>query len=166
MITKLIFGVLCGILYIIGLPFGWNYQETSVYIWIHLWPILCILSTIPMLYYSVKRAMLKDKGYMATFGIILYNFSFVLFYCNVLEHYSIGTRFGTNPIRAVRHHGNAVRLRHISSCQPCRCPAADGGNVLVFPQCFAANGKAHADDCLGGAGADGNLPPAVICRAF
>lgn len=133
MITKLIFGVLCGILYIIGLPFGWNYQETSVYICIHLWPILCILSTIPMLYYSVKRAMLKGKGYITIWLVIIYNYTFILFYCNVLEHYSIGTRFGSNPIPIIFNQCYQDFMQIAASCNT----TYEIANLVIYVVLFA-----------------------------
>lgn len=40
---KLIFGLLCGCLYAIGLLFDWTYKETSVYICIYACPVICVL---------------------------------------------------------------------------------------------------------------------------
>ena len=58
---KIIFGLLCGLLYCIGLCFGWNYQETSVYFCIYLWPVLCVLSTLPITVGLIHRIVI-DKG--------------------------------------------------------------------------------------------------------
>lgn len=52
---ELLFQILCGLLYLVGIPFGWSYQETSIYVCIYLWPTICTLSTIPMLWISIKR---------------------------------------------------------------------------------------------------------------
>ena len=38
-----IFQVLCGTLYVFGLLFGWNYQETSVYVCIYAFPFLMLV---------------------------------------------------------------------------------------------------------------------------
>ena len=40
--TEIIFHVLCGLLYLVGLVFGLNYEEISVYVCIYLWPALCV----------------------------------------------------------------------------------------------------------------------------
>lgn len=42
LITHLIFGFLCGILYLVGLIFGYSYEEISVYVCIYGWPALCV----------------------------------------------------------------------------------------------------------------------------
>ena len=41
--VKIVFMCLCGCLYVIGLPFGWDYKETSIYICIYACPIICML---------------------------------------------------------------------------------------------------------------------------
>ena len=38
-----IFQILCGMLYVFGLLFGWNYQETSVYVCIYAFPFLMLV---------------------------------------------------------------------------------------------------------------------------
>ena len=45
----IIFSILCGCLNLIGKPFIWDYQKTSVYICIHLWPLLCVAASLAML---------------------------------------------------------------------------------------------------------------------
>ncbi len=50
-----IFQILCGLLYIIGAPFGWDYMYTSIIVCVYLWPILCTLSTLPILYYAIRK---------------------------------------------------------------------------------------------------------------
>ena len=42
LITHLIFGFLCGMLYLVGWVFGFTYEEISVYICIYGWPVLCV----------------------------------------------------------------------------------------------------------------------------
>ena len=58
---KLFFNFLCGLLYLIGLCFGWTYQEASVYICIYLWPALCVLSTLPITVGLIHRIVV-NKG--------------------------------------------------------------------------------------------------------
>lgn len=41
MINNVIFGILCGCLYVVGLPFGWDYKETSLHLHLSLAPALC-----------------------------------------------------------------------------------------------------------------------------
>ena len=40
--TQLVFGFLCGMLYVAGYIFGLSYEEISVYVCIYLWPALCV----------------------------------------------------------------------------------------------------------------------------
>jgi hypothetical protein len=55
---KLIFMFLCGCLYLIGLPFGLSYKETSIYICIYACPIICIISALLSLRYSTIKTFL------------------------------------------------------------------------------------------------------------
>ena len=41
-----IFNVLCGLLLLVGMAFGLNYEEVSVYVCIYLWPALCCLMAL------------------------------------------------------------------------------------------------------------------------
>lgn len=54
MIT-LIFKFLAGCLYLIGILFGCSYQTTSIVMCVYLWPILCTLTTFPILYMSIQK---------------------------------------------------------------------------------------------------------------
>ncbi len=49
-----LFQFLCGCLALIGRPFGWNYEKASVYICIHLWPLLCVIMALVMLGIAVS----------------------------------------------------------------------------------------------------------------
>lgn len=40
MFSEIIYYLLCGMLYLVGLVFGFNYEEISVYLCIYLWPAL------------------------------------------------------------------------------------------------------------------------------
>ena len=42
LISYLIFGFLCVMLYLVGCVFGFTYEETSVYVCIYGWPALCV----------------------------------------------------------------------------------------------------------------------------
>ncbi len=46
---NIIFAALCACLNLVGKPFGWDYQKTSVYVCIHLWPLLCVAMSLVML---------------------------------------------------------------------------------------------------------------------
>ena len=49
-----VFQFLCACLAQIGRPFGWNYEKASVYICIHLWPLLCVVMALVMLGIAVS----------------------------------------------------------------------------------------------------------------
>ncbi len=51
-----IFDLLCDCLRQLGKPFGWNYTEASVYICIHLWPLLCVAMSLVMLATAVSTS--------------------------------------------------------------------------------------------------------------
>ena len=78
-----IFQFLCGCLAQIGRPFGWNYEKASVYICIHLWPLLCEVMAL---------VMLEVGGFLPKIaGIIIYFLFNVFGYWIVLKHYYPGT---------------------------------------------------------------------------
>ena len=58
---ELIFDILCGGLLLIGLAFGLNYEEISVYICIYLWPILCSLMVSMVAVAAIYRWILKNS---------------------------------------------------------------------------------------------------------
>lgn len=85
-----LFQLLCGLLYMVGYPFGWTYQETSIYICIYLWPILCCLSTVPIIFVSLS-CIVKHKisGIVLTLLSVVY-LMYYLFYTNlVIDRYNI-----------------------------------------------------------------------------
>lgn len=82
MIIKFIFAVLCGILYVIGLPFGWSYQETSVYICIYLWPLICVACA---LFSTIKAITKKKVGFIVVNGILLVLYSLITF--AIFQHF-------------------------------------------------------------------------------
>lgn len=67
--TQLIFGFLCGMLYLVGLMFGFTYEEISVYICIYGWPALCVampaVVTLVALYNWVKKLSLWNTVNLA-----------------------------------------------------------------------------------------------------
>lgn len=82
MIVKFIFAILCGILYVIGLPFGWNYQETSVYICIYLWPLICVACA---LFATIKAITRKKVGFIVVNGTLFALYSLITF--AIFKHY-------------------------------------------------------------------------------
>lgn len=83
-----VFYLLCGLLYLVGIPFGWSYEETSIYVCIYLWPILCCISTVPIFWGSV-RILPKIKGFVFTFLSIFYSLIYVDFTIRIIIRYSI-----------------------------------------------------------------------------
>ena len=56
---NVLFKILCGCLYVIGLPFGWTYQETSVYICIYGCPAVCLILALLCVYKSSFKTILQ-----------------------------------------------------------------------------------------------------------
>lgn len=54
-IIKYTFGILCGLLYVLGLLLGFNYEEISVYLCIYGCPIICTLSALALCVANYKR---------------------------------------------------------------------------------------------------------------
>lgn len=87
---KEIFELLCGILYLIGLPFGWSYQETSIYICIYLWPILCCISTFPNIIMAILITIKhKIKGILILFISLIYSFYYIFYAKFFINRYGI-----------------------------------------------------------------------------
>lgn len=106
---KIIFGLLCGLLYLIGLCFGWTYQEASVYICIYLWPMLCVLSTLPITIGLVHRIVIGKGRWLSVCAlpfVWLYTSCYVTFtkliygYYNDEFHYVL---FGDQPPSVAQH---------------------------------------------------------------
>ena len=83
MIIKLIFAILCGILYVIGLPFGLNYEQTSVYICIYLWPLLCVACALFTTYKAIRK---KKTTFIVVNSII--SVLYILITVGIFAHYS------------------------------------------------------------------------------
>ena len=83
MIIKLIFAFLCGVLYVIGLPFGLNYEETSVYICIYLWPLLCVACALFTTYKAIRK---KRRGFIIANSII--SVLYILITWGIFAYYS------------------------------------------------------------------------------
>ena len=81
-----IFQILCGCLALIGRPFGWNYEKTSVYICIHLWPLLCVVMSLVMLGIAVSTT-----NPLWITACIIYTLFNVFGYWAVIKHYYPGT---------------------------------------------------------------------------
>ena len=80
------FQFLCDCLDLIGRPFGWNYEKASVYICIHLWPLLCVVMALMMLGISVSTT---NPLWIA--ACIIYFLFNVFGYWAVIKHYCPGT---------------------------------------------------------------------------
>ena len=63
-----IFQILCGMLYLFGLLFGWNYQETSVYVCIYAFPFLML---VPFVLTSARAFYIFLRGQRKTLTTIL-----------------------------------------------------------------------------------------------
>lgn len=86
-----LFNLLCGFLYLIGIPFGWSYQDTSIYVCIYLWPILCCLSTLPILYISVLTIRKhKIVGMILMLLSGMYSFYYVFYTNFIINRYGFG----------------------------------------------------------------------------
>lgn len=83
MIIKLIFAFLCGVLYVIGLPFGLNYEETSVYICIYFCPLLCVVCALFTTYKAIRK---KKTAFIVVNSII--SVLYILITWAIFAHYS------------------------------------------------------------------------------
>ena len=81
-----VFQFLCGCLAQIGRPFGWNYEKASVYICIHLWPLLCVVMALVML--GIAVSTINPLWIAASIIYFLFN---VFGYGAVIKHYYPGT---------------------------------------------------------------------------
>lgn len=87
---KLIFRLLCGLLYLIGLCFGWTYQETSVYFCIYLWPALCIISTLPITIGLIHRIVVNKGRWISVVALPLawlYTACYITFTALIYRYY-------------------------------------------------------------------------------
>jgi len=88
---KIIFGLLCGLLYSIGWCFGWSYQETSVYFCIYLWPLLCVLSTLPITVGLIHRIIVNKGRWLSVLALPfawLYTTCYVTFTILIYTYYT------------------------------------------------------------------------------
>lgn len=81
-----VFQFLCVCLAQIGRPFGWNYEKASVYISIHLWPLLCVVMALVMLGIAVSTT-----NPLCIAACIIYFLFNVFGYWAVFKHYYPGT---------------------------------------------------------------------------
>ena len=88
---KIIFEVLCGLLYVIGLCFGWNYRETSVHICIYLWPALCVLTTLPITIGLIHRIVVNKSRWLSIVAlpfVWFYTSCYIIFALLIYAYYS------------------------------------------------------------------------------
>lgn len=81
-----LFGSLCNCLALIGKLFGWNYYKASVYICIHLWPLLCIAMSLVMVGIAVLTTNPLWIGVCSIYS--LFN---IFWYWAIIKHYYPGT---------------------------------------------------------------------------
>ena len=85
-----IFYLYCGIIVGIGYLLGWSYQQTSVYVCIYLWPVLLGMSSLPILYNSIKNALRKKTFGSALWAVasVAYTSLFGVICKLIWEHYN------------------------------------------------------------------------------
>ena len=81
-----VFEALCKCLAAIERLLGWNYCTASVYICIHLWPLLCVAIALVMLFFAVKTTSLIWVCACSIY--VLFN---IFGYWVVIKHYYPGT---------------------------------------------------------------------------
>ncbi len=84
-----IFAYLCFSLYKIGRIFGWDYKKASVYICIHLWPLLCVAMAVVMLGFAVATTSPLWITVCTIYALIN-----AFGYWAVIRHYYPGTTNG------------------------------------------------------------------------
>ena len=62
-----VFYLLCGLLYLIGLPLGWNYEDTSVYICIYAFPVLVTLPFLGMFIRMLRLVVTGRRRVLSSF---------------------------------------------------------------------------------------------------
>ena len=77
-----IFQFLCGFLAQIGRSFGWNYEKASIYICIHLWPLICVVML------GIAASTTNLLWIVACIIYLLFN---IFGYWAVIKHYYPGT---------------------------------------------------------------------------
>lgn len=94
---ELIFKILCGILYLIGMCFGYNYTEISVYICIYGCPIICIFTTL-LINISCICSLTKRITFFKIFNLILsflYTSLYLAVFARICEYYNVKTATNT-----------------------------------------------------------------------
>lgn len=87
---EIVFKILCGILYCIGLLFGCDYKEISVYICIYGCPIICILTTL-LINSVISNKLYTNISVSKLFYLVvsyLYTSLYLVFFAKVCQHYN------------------------------------------------------------------------------
>lgn len=87
---EIVFKILCGILYCIGLLFGCDYKEISVYICIYGCPIICILTTL-LINSVISNKLYTNISVGKLFYLAisyLYTSIYLVFFAKVCQHYN------------------------------------------------------------------------------
>ena len=67
----------------IGLPFGLNYEQTSVYVCIYIWPLLCVACALFTTYKAIRK---KKTSFIVVNSII--SVLYILITWSIFAHYS------------------------------------------------------------------------------
>lgn len=85
------FEVCCGLVYVVGLAFGFTYKQICVIINIYLEAGLCLLSALWVTWTSIKRFVHEKSGgngILMTSGII-YGLAFLVGFYLICQHYAM-----------------------------------------------------------------------------
>lgn len=96
---EIIFKILCGILYLIGLLFDCSYKEISVYICIYAVPIICIISTLilnGMIVYKIVK-----KCTIFRLFLLIISYMYISLYLNIFAHICKHYQIGYNTITQI-----------------------------------------------------------------
>lgn len=86
---ELLFQILCGLLYLTGKFFGCDYQTTSIIVCIYLWPLLCTISTIPIIIGILHASKWKISTIFLLISSIIYTGVYSKLTYDFIERYNI-----------------------------------------------------------------------------
>ena len=118
----LIFMILCGCLYLVGLPFGWSYQESSVYICIYACPIICILSAVASLIFCDFKTWGGRFRFSVNSTLLITYIMYTQFYWKFFNgvHDSLSTIiYGSDPFEICVRNINYVATHLNISYEEC-----------------------------------------------
>ena len=128
--VKIIFGVLCGCLYVLGLCFGWDYQETSVYVCLRWWPAICLISTFPIIIGLIVRVVKNRKRWLSVFLIPVF-VQYSMYYCGMIV--AINLHYPTDASIAYNFNKCMTDLQNIAaSCGT----TYEMVNIIIYVELF------------------------------